>query len=127
MGDKRRSTALSPAKMWALDSAVGCSVMRLEHGHTSQIELSTQMNRAIGVALAGIKRATPNVGPEEIHRRAVGYTRLPWNREHTRPSAQALAKWWADCDRPEESSRPAPSPGLDDSWLQRAGGWGDDG
>ena len=89
------------------------------HGGTDH--LSGQMAKTVGVALAGIKRATPNVGPDEINRRVQGYRRLPWNRDRAMPSAQSLAKWWADCDRPEESSRPAPSPGLDESWLDQAG------
>jgi hypothetical protein len=89
--------------------------------HGGATGLSRQMAKTVGVALAGIKRATPNVGAEEIQRRVAGYRRLPWNRDRMLPSAQSLAKWWADCDRPEESSRPAPSPGLDDSWLDRAG------
>lgn len=69
------------------------------HGGTSK--LTPEMKRTVGVKLASIRRATPNVTPAEIRRRAANYRRLWWNRERTPPTAAALAKYWADCDMPE--------------------------
>lgn len=61
-------------------------------------ELTRRAARTIGVALAEIRKATPGLTPEEIHRRAAIYPSvMPPDSTLT---ASALAKHWARCDRP---------------------------
>lgn len=58
-------------------------------------KLTTPTARAVGVALAQIRKASPDVTPEEIARRARNY------RVHFRDAtltASALAKHWARCE-----------------------------
>jgi Helix-turn-helix domain len=89
------------------------------HGGTEK--LSRPMAKTVGVATAAIRRATPNVNAGEIHRRARNYTWLSWNDQRRAPSAQALAKWWADCDTdPPVDARYDPAPPLTEEDWQRA-------
>jgi hypothetical protein len=89
------------------------------HGGTEN--LSRPMAKTVGVATAAIRRATPNVNAGEIHRRARNYTWLSWNDTRRPPSAQALAKWWADCDTdPPVDARYDPAPPLTEEDWQRA-------
>jgi len=57
-------------------------------------ELTRPHARALGVAVAEIKRATPDVTPDEIRRRAAIYRRKHPDWSLTGP---ALAKHWAAC------------------------------
>jgi hypothetical protein len=60
-------------------------------------ELTASRARTIGVALAEIKRATPDVTPQELHRRAEIYPQvLPPGTTLTAP---ALATHWARCGK----------------------------
>ena len=89
------------------------------HGGTKN--LSRPMAKTVGVATAAVRRATPNVNAGEIARRARNYRYLSWNDDHRPASAQALAKWWADCDTdPPVDARYEPSPPLTEEDWQRA-------
>lgn len=75
-------------------------------------QLTPTAGRAIGVALAEIRKASPDVTPEEIHRRAEHY------RQHmpqTTLTANALKAHWGRCANP-----PAP---RDNSvpWQRKSG------
>jgi hypothetical protein len=66
-------------------------------------QLTKAAARAVGVALAEIRRVCPELTPVEITRRAEHY------RSHFRDAtltASALAKHWARCDRPLNGSAP---------------------
>ncbi len=76
--------------------------------HGGADKLTPPMARTVGAAIAAIRRATPNVDPREVDRRAQNYRRLSWNESHRWPSAQALAKWWPDCDMPDLTVAAAP-------------------
>jgi hypothetical protein len=60
-------------------------------------QLTKSAARAVGVALAEIRRVCPGLTPEEIARRAGNY-RL--HMPDVTLSASALAKWWAKCASP---------------------------
>jgi hypothetical protein len=62
------------------------------------------MSRAVGVALAEIRKVTPAVTPEEIQRRARNY---PTHFSDAALTAPALAKHWARCDRPAANGSPS--------------------
>lgn len=61
------------------------------------LQLTRSHARSLGVAVAEIKTATPDVSPEEIRRRASVYRRKHPDWELTGPS---LAKHWAGCGGP---------------------------
>lgn len=56
----------------------------------------------IAKALAVIRKSTPNVTAEEIHRRATNYRS---HFDHAALTARALAEYWGKCHKPNE--RPA--------------------
>ncbi|WP_052362048.1 hypothetical protein [Geminisphaera colitermitum] len=60
-------------------------------------QLTKPAARAVGVALADIRRVVPGLTPDEIARRAANY-RL--HMPDVTLSASALAKWWAKCANP---------------------------
>lgn len=61
-------------------------------------QLTSSAAKSVGVACAQIRKACPDVTPEEIARRAAIYpTVMP---QGTTLTASALAKHWARCDRP---------------------------
>ncbi len=62
---------------------------------------------AVGTALKAIREVCPDLTPAEISRRAANY------RQHmpgAMLTANALAKHWATCDRPPQSTQPAQQP-----------------
>ncbi|EIP96852.1 hypothetical protein OpiT1DRAFT_01277 [Opitutaceae bacterium TAV1] len=69
-------------------------------------QLTKPAARAVGVALADIRRVAPGLTPDEIDRRAANY-RL--HMPDVTLSASALAKWWARCASPP--SQPTRPPG----------------
>lgn len=77
--------------------------------HGGADTLPRQMAKTIATALADIRAASPDVTPEEIHRRVNNYFHLSWNREHVPPSAMALGKWWSDCARSPHSGPMSPA------------------
>lgn len=82
-------------------------------------ELTKSAARAIAVALADIRRATPNVTASEIQNRAVIYRRVMGT--NCTLTASALAKHWARCSgvpvakTGSEPARPEPAGWLE--WL----------
>jgi hypothetical protein len=67
--------------------------LALIHG-ANPMELTKPAAREIGVALAAIRQACPNLTVEELHLRAASYRRA---MPSAKLSASALAKWWANC------------------------------
>lgn len=86
------------------------ALARSTDGEADQLTDSTR--RSVGVALAQIRKVSPNVTEIEIERRASNY------RAHFRDAAitaMALAKHWGRCDKPPEPKtvpwqRPATTP-----------------
>lgn len=67
------------------------------------LELTTTAGRAIGVALAEIRKASPDVTPEEIHRRAENYRR---HMPHATLTAHALKAHWGRCSTASNAASP---------------------
>lgn len=79
-------------------------------------ELTKTAARAIGVALADIRRATPNVTASEIQNRAVMYRRVMGT--NCTLTASALAKHWARCSgAPVTKAAKAQTPPAQTEWL----------
>ena len=70
------------------------ALAQIDGAHPSQVTNSAW--GAIGKSLAEIREVCPEVGPEEIHRRAANYSR---HFPDARLTPLALAKHWARCDR----------------------------
>ena len=74
-------------------------------------ELTASAKGAIATAAAEIRKASPDVTPEEVARRAANYRRLMPKATLT---ASALSKHWSRCGSPKT---PAPQP-LQDGFIQ---------
>jgi hypothetical protein len=76
------------------------------------LEVPRTAARTIGVALAEIKAVTPDLTPEEIHRRAARYKKLhpTWTL-----TPKALANNWAECGPTLNTQQPLPLANLPDT------------
>jgi len=70
-------------------------------------ELTRPQVRALGVAVAEIREATPDVSPDEIRRRAANYRAIHPTWELTGP---ALAKHWGGCGSKGRKAGPESRP-----------------